>query len=88
MHNYSRLCLTEFVKTTNTHAAGAVKHPTVSTVDDCKRTCIKKDGCAGFDFIINECWLHNSVSIKKVFPGNGVDLYRGTVSCKIKLGVY
>jgi len=90
LSSFSADCLTEFVKTIHAHAMLGTLKPTVHTVDDCKEACIKKDGCAGFDFnnTNNACWLHTSATVQQLYPSDPVDNYKRTDSCKMKLGMY
>ena len=88
--SFSADCLTEFVKTTHARGISGIMNPTAHTVVDCKQECIKKDGCAGFDFnnTKNVCFLHTSVSVQQLYSADDVDNYKRTDSCKMKLGMY
>ena len=90
LSSFSADCLTEFVKTTHAHAIGGILKPTVHTVIDCKHACIKKDGCAGFDFnnTNNGCWLYTSATVRPLHSFDSVDNYKRTESCKMTTGVY
>ena len=90
LSSFSADCLTEFVKTIHAHAMRGILKTTVHTVVDCKQACIKKDGCAGFDFnyINNACSLHTSATVQQLYPSDIEDNYKRTDSCKMKLGMY
>ena len=75
------------MKTTNARGLVAELDRTVHTVVDCKRACIKKDGCAGFDYVRkkNDCWLHTSVTMRKLESKHTTDNYRGTTAARFNL---
>jgi len=78
-------CLTQFVKSSRSHAAGANNNPTARNIIDCKNACLNNDGCVGFDFdnTNNGCWLHTSAIIRPLQPSTTMDNYKRTEGCKM-----